>query len=128
TLSMTWLEGRRCVGKKIVADQMPLERLQELQAHSTLEPPGTMVFFTGDPRGVPFVAKHRWVSERAKRERVVLLTLVRAARPYVPEDERVIIERVSPRIMTVAAAFGYMERPRIDSILRACSANALHLD
>ncbi len=126
--AMTWLEGRRCVGKTIVSEQMPVERLIELQKSWTMDPPGTMVFFTGDPRGVPFVAKHRWVSERAKRERVVLLTLVRAARPYVPADERVIIEKIAPRVVKVSAAFGYMERPRIEPILRACKARALQLD
>ncbi len=128
TLAMTWLEGRRCVGKTIVQEQMPVERLIELQKDVTLDPPGTMVFLTGDPRGVPFVAKHRWVSERAKRERVVLLTLVRAARPYVPEGERVSIEKIAPHIIKVAAAFGYMERPRVDPILAACKARSLHLD
>jgi KUP system potassium uptake protein len=128
TIAMTWLEGRRCVSKTIVREQLPVEQLIELQAQSTLDPPGTMVFFTGDPSGVPFVNKHRWVSERAKRERVVLLTLVRAARPYVVDGERVVIEEVAPRVVKVSAAFGYMERPRIEPILRACKAGELHLD
>jgi KUP system potassium uptake protein len=128
TISMTWLEGRRCVGKVVAREQMPVENLIELQRKSSVEPPGTMVFFTADPRGVPFVAKHRWVSERAQRERVVLLTLVRAARPYVAEAERVSIVPLAARVVKVSAGFGYMERPRIEPILRACAARSLHLD
>ena len=127
-IAMTWLEGRRCVGKTIVREQMPVEELIELQKLSTKDPLGTMVFFTGDPRGVPFVNKHRWVSERAKRERVVLLTLVRAARPYCIAAERVVIEKIAPHIIKVSAAFGYMERPRIEPILSACQAGELRLD
>ena len=128
TIAMTWLEGRRCAARTIVEQQMPVDDLLELQSRAQGEPPGTMVFFTGDPTGVPFVARHRWVRERAKRERVVLLTLVRAARPYLPDPERVTIEHVTDRLIRVGASFGYMERPAIEPILSACEARSLHID
>ncbi len=128
TIAMTWLEGRRCTARTVVEQQMPTGDLLALQKNATGEPPGTLVFFTGDPRGVPFVARHRWVRERAKRERVVLLTLVRAARPYVPKAQRVKIEHRTDRFILVGASFGYMERPRIEPILAACEARSLHID
>ena len=128
TVAMTWLEGRRCVARAVVDQQMPIDELLALQKNATGDPPGSIVFFTGDPSGVPFVARHRWVRERAKRECVVLLTLVRAARPYLPEAQRVTIEHVTDRTIRVGASFGYMERPLIDPILAACDARSLHLD
>ena len=128
TIAMTWLEGRRCAARTIVEQQMPVDDVLEMQSHAQGDPPGTMVFFTGDPTGVPFVARHRWVRERAKRERVVLLTLVRAARPYVPGEERVKIVHVTDRMIRVGASFGYMERPLIEPILSACEARSLHID
>jgi KUP system potassium uptake protein len=90
---------------------------------------GTMVFLTGDQHGVPFMSgKHAWVRERAERERIVLLTLVRAARPYVPESERVRIDHISNRLSLVTASFGYMDRPSVKPIVAACGAEGLHLE
>jgi KUP system potassium uptake protein len=89
---------------------------------------GTMIFMTGDPSGVPFLEKHRWLQSRAKHERVVLLTLVRDVRPYTPDEGRVTIEVVDAHLFRVEARFGYMEAPRIAPVLAACSAAGLELD
>jgi len=85
------------------------------------------VFLTPDPRGVPFLARHRWIRDRAKEERVVVLNIARAGTPYVEPHERVTVERFSLRLIRVVAKFGYMEAPRIEPILRSCSAFGLDL-
>jgi len=127
--ALTWLEGRRCISKALLDLQMPLDQYLCEATPSEGEAKGTMVFLTGDQHGVPFLGgKHHWIRARADEERVVLLTLIRAARPYVPEAERVKIERVSERLSLVMASFGYMERPSIDPILQACGGAGLHMD
>jgi KUP system potassium uptake protein len=127
--SWTWLEGRRCVSKSLLALQMPLEQyLQEAQPSSEA-PKGTMVFLTGNPHGVPFIGgRHRWIRARADEEQIVLLTLTRASRPYVPESERVKIEHDTERLHIVQASFGYMEGPLIKSVTNACGARGLNID
>jgi KUP system potassium uptake protein len=78
---------------------------------------------------VPFIGgKHRWIRARADEEQIVLLTLTRAARPYVPQLERVRIERVNDRLAIVGASFGYMESPVISAVTRACGAQGLNID
>ncbi len=127
--ALTWLEGRRCISKALLDLQMPLDQYLREATPSEGEAKGTMVFLTGDQHGVPFLGgKHHWIRARADEERVVLLTLIRAARPYVPEAERVKIERVSERLSLVMASFGYMERPSIDPIQQACGGAGLHMD
>ncbi|GAC1545837.1 MAG: potassium transporter Kup [Vulcanimicrobiaceae bacterium] len=127
--ALTWLEGRRCVSKTLLGLQVPFEQYVREARPSAGPPTGIMVFLTGDRHGVPFVGgKHHWIRARADEGRVVLLTLVRAARPYLPEFERVALERVSERLTLVTAQFGYMERPRIDPIFAACAAEGLLLD
>jgi KUP system potassium uptake protein len=127
--SWTWIEGRRCVSKSLLALQMPLEEYLK-ESHPTDEAPkGTMVFLTGNPHGVPFIGgKHRWIRARAEEERIVLLTLTRAARPYVPESERVTIEHLNDRLHVVQASFGYMEGPLIKKITAACGVHGLDID
>jgi KUP system potassium uptake protein len=127
--SWTWLEGRRCVAKSLLELQMPLEQYLREATPSPHEPKGTMVFLTGNPRGVPFIGgRHRWIRARADEEQIVLLTLTRASRPYVPASERVHIERVNDRLHIVGASFGYMEGPLISAITSACGAKGLNID
>ena len=127
--SWTWLEGRRCLAKALFAEQVSLEQYLSEASPSERKPQGTMVFLTGNPRGVPFIGgRHRWIRARADEEEVVLLTLLRASRPYVAADARVQIERFSDRFHIVSAHFGYMESPSLAAIIGGCSAQGLHLD
>jgi KUP system potassium uptake protein len=57
-----------------------------------------------------------------------MLTLVRSLRPYVSEASRVRVENVQDRLTIVRAMFGYMERPNIKTVLRACDTEGLGLD
>ena len=125
--ALTWVEGRGRITQALLERQVPLDRFLRDARPSDGEAEGTMVFLTGDQHGVPFVGGERsWIATRANRENIVLLTLVRAARPYVDETERVTIDRASRRLTLVTAQFGYMERPHIEPIVAACAG--LRLD
>jgi KUP system potassium uptake protein len=126
-ISLTWLEGRRALSRVLAEQQTPIENVLE-KLPAGMGEHGTMVFLTPDPRGVPFLARHRWIRDRAQEERIVLLNIARSGTPYAAEHERVTVERLSLRLVRVVARFGYMEAPRIDPVLRACDAFGLHLD
>jgi KUP system potassium uptake protein len=126
-MSTTWLEGRRALARALAEQQIPIEDVLEKLPAGVGEQ-GTMVFLTPDPRGVPFLARHRWIRERAQEERIVVLNIARATTPYLTHYERVTVERLSLRLIRVVARFGYMEAPRIDPIFRACDAFGLRLD
>jgi KUP system potassium uptake protein len=127
-MSLTWLEGRRSLTKALAEQQIPIETVLE-KLPAGMGEHGTMVFLTPDPRGVPFLARHRWIRDRAQEERLVVLNIARAPTPYLLTDfERVTVERMSLRLVRVIARFGYMESPEIAPILRSCEAFGLHLD
>jgi KUP system potassium uptake protein len=126
-LSTTWLEGRRCLSRALAAQQTPIAKVLD-DLPPGLGEQGTMVFLTPDPRGVPFLARHQWIRDRAKEERIVVLNIARAGTPYVEKQERVTVERFSLRLVRVIAKFGYMEQPRIEPIVRSCAAFGLDLD
>ena len=127
--SVVWLEGRRCVMKTFSDRQIPLDQYIREAKRTTTQPKGTMVFLTGDRHGVPFLGgHHRWIRARAEEERVVLLTLVRAAKPYVDEKDRVEVDKRSDRLVLITASFGYMDRPLIQAIFGPCSLAGMHLD
>jgi KUP system potassium uptake protein len=127
-MSLTWLEGRRSLTKALAEQQIPIETVLE-KLPAGMGEHGTMVFLTPDPRGVPFLARHRWIRDRAQEERIVILNIARAPTPYLLTDfERVTVERMSLRLVRVIARFGYMEAPEIGPILRSCEAFGLNLD
>jgi KUP system potassium uptake protein len=126
-ISLTWLEGRRGLAKALAEQQISIENVLE-KLPAGVGQHGTMVFLTPDPRGVPFLARHRWIRERATDERVVVLNIARAGTPYLTHEQRVTVERFSLRLVRVIARFGYMEAPRLEPILRSCEAFGLDLD
>ena len=129
TIALTWLEGRRCIALSLHEQIEPVEQFLD-ETHDIPLPHarGTMVFLTGDPNGVPFMAKHRWLRARANHERIVLLNLARVEGPYAHAESRVRIEMLSDRLVRVVAQFGYMEPPRIKSILNSCMSKGLNLE
>ncbi len=127
TIALTWLKGRHHLHAALARGQMPIERALPMFQASAITPRATMVFLTPDLQGVPFVETHRWLCERAREECVVLLHLSPVAKPYLAAENRVVVERLAPRLTTVNARFGYMEAPRIDAVLHACKRCALDL-
>jgi len=127
--SIVWLEGRRCVSKTLLERQIPLDQYMSEARPTAGDAKGTMVFLTGDQHGVPFLGgNHKWIRARADEERVVLLTLVRAARPYVADADRVDIDHRSDRLTLITASFGYMDPPRVSKIFGACADAGTKLD
>lgn len=126
-IALTWLEGRRRLHDSLATQQTPIQEvLKEFSTDGA--PSATMIFLTPDPDGVPFIASHRWIHDRARDERIVLLNLQPMRQPYISDDNRVVVERLSPKLVKVRGRFGYMEAPRIAPILEACEAHGLDLD
>jgi KUP system potassium uptake protein len=129
TIALTWLEGRRAIAIRMHEQMEPVEQfLSETIDQPLVQSTGTMVFLTGDPNGVPFMLKHRWLRARASRERIVVLNLARVQGPYADESRRVKIDHLSDRLVRVVGHFGYMEPPRIAAILDSCGASGLNLE
>ncbi|MGB8267647.1 MAG: KUP/HAK/KT family potassium transporter [Candidatus Velthaea sp.] len=128
TIAITWLEGRRRLSAAIAREQTPFGELRDHIAGLKSEPKGTMVFFTPDLDGVPFIASHRWVAIRARQERIVLMRFSRSTKPYLTDAERLQVEWVGPHLARVDARVGFMEPISIDPIVRACEMRGLELD
>ncbi len=127
TISLTWLRGRRALSRALTTDEVPIADYVE-QHGQTTTPIGTSVLLTGDPTGIPFIRRHRWLPNFLDRKIVVLLNLLPADIPYVEEADRVAIDRPAPALFVVRASFGYMEPPRLEPVLLACGNQKLTLN
>jgi KUP system potassium uptake protein len=124
---LTWLRGRRALAQALTIDQEPVaDYLAKHKAAATNSE--YAVLLTGDPNGVPFVREHHWMPEFLANKTVVLLNLLPAARPYVEQAHRVVVERPSPSLHVLKASFGYMEEPALRYIVRACEKLGVELN
>jgi len=102
--------------------------LADLAAHKPYRVPGTAIFMTSTPTGVPPVLLHHFKHNKTLHERVVLLSILSEKRPEVPDQERIELTNLEQGFFRVVAHFGFMETPRIQQVLRLCVRKGLSFD
>jgi KUP system potassium uptake protein len=79
--------------------------------------PGTAIFLTSDSEYAPTALLHNLKHNKVLHEHNVLMTVVTADTPRVPEEDRVQIFGISPHFYRVVLTFGYMETPNVPKAL-----------
>jgi KUP system potassium uptake protein len=113
-----WIVGRRRLSEKTRRDEVPLEFLVEnLSKKKPTIVPGTAVFLTSDIAGAPTALLHSLKHYKVLHEHNVILTIVTADTPRVPDDEKVKIDAYNDLFYRVVVTFGYIETPNIPKAL-----------
>lgn len=117
-LIVTWRRGTRLLQQKTRRTEVPLETLlNSLEKKPPHIVPGTAVFLTSDPDFAPTALLHNLKHNKVLHEHNVVLTILTADTPRVPDEERVRMTPVSPHFSRVALKFGYMEQPNVPRAL-----------
>ena len=115
---LTWRRGTGILASKTRRTEVPLDTLfRNLEKKSPHIVPGTAVFLTSDPDFTPTALLHNLKHNKVLHEHNVLLTIVTADTPRVPEEDRVRITPLSPHFARVSLKFGYMEQPNVPKAL-----------
>jgi KUP system potassium uptake protein len=118
TVMYTWRRGTRLLFEKTRRLEMPLKSLvANLEKKPPPVVPGTAVFLTSDPEFAPTALLHSLKHYKVLHEKDVILTVVTADTPRVPEEDRVEITPFSPRFSRVVLRFGFMETPNVPKAL-----------
>jgi KUP system potassium uptake protein len=120
----TWKKGTLFVREKAARNDIPLRQflasIERKSDHGPMEVPGTAIFLTSVPDMTPNVLLHNLKHNRVLHEHNVILNVRTASRPYVPVDERVTIEKLSPRFTKIQLLFGFMEDQNVSAALPLC--------
>jgi KUP system potassium uptake protein len=114
----TWRRGTRILANKTRRTEVPLDTLvRSLEKKPPHRVQGTAVFLTSDPTSAPTALMHNLKHNKILHEHNVILTIVTADTPRVPEEDRVVMSQISPHFTTVTLNFGYMEQPNVPRAL-----------
>ena len=109
--------------------EVPLDTLfRSLEKKPPHIVPGTAVFLTSDPEFAPTALLHNLKHNKVLHENNVILTIITADTPRVPEGERVRITPMSKHFSRVSLKFGYMEQPNVPKALAIARKHGWQFD
>ncbi|WP_409565202.1 potassium transporter Kup [Rhizobium sp. BK456] len=117
-IMQTWTAGRRLLISRTKADEIPLATIiDNLARKKPPTVPGTAIFLTSDVEGAPTALLHSLKHYKVLHERNVILSVVTATKPFVPDTEKIFLESFNPLFSRMVITFGYMETPNIPRAL-----------
>jgi KUP system potassium uptake protein len=124
----TWKDGRRMLQERIVSARLPEEVfMEDIARTGPVRVPGTAVFMTISPVGIPPVLLHNYKHNRVFHEQVVLLSIVAVGVPTVPPEVRLELEAMGHGFYRLIAHYGFMETPNVPVIMRGAERLGLKI-
>jgi KUP system potassium uptake protein len=131
TLLTTWAAGRKLMRERMDEGAMPLEVFIQSATGSAGRVPGTAVFLSSSPEGVPSALLHNIKHNKVLHERVLIMTVVVEQVPHVPEEQRVDVVEAGGGFFRVTLRYGFMEEVDVPAALRtldSCGAKFKMMD
>ncbi len=129
TLMTSWKTGRSLLFKILKSEAMALEPfIEAIGAHPPARVPGTALFMTPNPEGVPHAMLHNLKHNKVLHEKVVILTVKFLDYPNSSEEERVEVEKLPHEFYRVTVRYGFKDEPDLPRDLATCVNEGLELD
>jgi len=126
-LMLTWRSGVKLVERARGSLRQPEEDLIETavsRCHARLS--GTAVFLASAPNGVPLALTQFVKHNHCLHQKVVLVTVLIAELPRIPDEDRAEVIEVIPGITRVILHYGFMQYPTIyQGLVLACQQGKL---
>ena len=117
-MMMTWRRGTGILAQKTRRTEVPLDTLvRSLEKKPPHIVPGTAVFLTSDPDFAPTALLHNLKHNKVLHEHNVILTIIFADTPRVPQSERVTITPVSDPLQPGGAQIRLHGEPNVPKAL-----------
>jgi KUP system potassium uptake protein len=129
TVMSTWHSGRRLLRDALARTSLSPEALfADIEQTQPLRVPGTAVFMSGNPDGVPLALLHNLKHNHVLHEQNVLLTVLIGEMAHVPASERVTVETLRLGFSRVVARFGFMDVVQVPEVLADAAEKGLQMD
>ncbi len=117
-LMTTWKRGRVLLAQRMRKESIGLDAfVNGLTSTSCARVPGTAVFLTANPEGVPHALLHTMNHMKTLHERIIILAVRTQDIPRVPDEQRMTLEALPNNFYRATVHFGFMEEPHIPGVL-----------
>ncbi len=128
-LMATWKRGRELLHAKLGQDAIDLAPfIASLALGGATRVPGTAVFMTGRPQGVPRAMLHSLKHYKVLHERMVIVTIRIFDVPHVPEIDRVEVADLGESFWQVTVQYGFKDEPDLPAALALCAHFGLEFE
>ena len=128
-LMLTWKTGRSLVFTRLKSEAMAIEPfIEAVGAHPPPRVPGTALFMTPNPEGVPHAMLHNLKHNKVLHEKVVILTVKFLDFPHTNLEERVTVEALPYEFYRVTVRYGFKDEPDLPRDLTLCNKYGLMFD
>jgi KUP system potassium uptake protein len=122
TLMSTWRIGRKVLGRKLASQAMSIDDfLRQLAENKIPRVPGTAIFMSRNPDGVPTTLLHNIKHNKIVHKDVVLMTVETEDRSHLAENERYDWKDLGHGVYRLMLHFGFMEDQDIPRVLERLS-------
>ncbi len=129
TLMLTWKTGRSLLYQTLKNDAMELTPfIEAIGQHPPTRVPGTALFMTPNPDGVPHAMLHNLKHNKVLHEQVVILTVRFLEFPHTSLEERVSVEALPHQFYRVTVNYGFKDEPDLPRDLELCATKGCKLD
>ncbi len=129
TVMLTWAKGRRILAAQLRRNMVSVHQLiVDLANHPPDKIDGDAVFLTSSPGIIPVALAKNIKHNRVVHERTVLLNFQVQDVPRVPNLEKIQTEKLGSGFHLLVARYGFMEDPKLETVLTLASDNGLDLD
>jgi len=119
----TWKKGRALLARSMSDRLLPIDMfLADLANIKPPRVPGTAVFMSSNPNGVPVVLLHHWKHNQVLHETVVLLSVISETQPEVSVADRIQFKDLGQGFFHIAAHYGFMQTPNVPDVLQRATA------
>jgi KUP system potassium uptake protein len=124
----TWSRGRELVVETILRDGLNLRTfIEHIDSGHTHLAKRTAVYAVANPDTVPQALLHNMKHNQVLHEKNIILTVDFDEVPWVPDHQRVRVERLSPHFWQVWLKFGFMNTPDVPKALQLCEPLGLEI-
>lgn len=125
----TWKRGYALMNEKLGGDTLDLGLfIDSLSLGGAARVPGTAVFLTTRPQGVPRALLHSLKHYKAIHERMMIVNIQFFDVPYVPDIDRVEVHALGENFWRITVQYGFKEEPDLPAALELCDHFGLEFD
>ncbi|HLL58766.1 MAG TPA: potassium transporter Kup [Allosphingosinicella sp.] len=117
TLLTTWAQGRKLMIGRMNEGSMPVSIFIKSAANSAARVPGTAVFMTTSPDGIPHALLHNLKHNKVLHERIILLTVRIDDVPFVEDGCQVMLTDLESGFYRLIIRYGFMQEVDVPAAL-----------